>query len=284
MKKILYLGLTSWLGVLIFNQVVAAPPYGAFSSETTIDPSLMQIEESKYLGSRLQADYRLVDVEGKEFTLGEMMGKPLLLLFSYYGCDGTCPTLNINLKQVLNQIERFQIETDYRVLTVSFDKNDTLDTMNQFVINANIPTNMREGWRHAILTQKDVDVKQLTSNVGYNYFWSRADQVFLHPNVLIFITPEGRIARYLYGTAIDKDTLELALIDTDWSRIANSTQIIDILTGVCYSYNFQEGKYTINYSLFAGLGSLIFGISLVIFSIVFFQLKQRKNRRLSHVE
>jgi len=285
MKKILYLGLTSWLVFFVFNQVVAAPPYGAFSSETTIDPSLMQIEESEYLGTRLQADYRLVDVEGKEFTLGEMMGKPLILLFSYYGCDGTCPTLNINLKQVLNQIERFKIGTDYRVLTVSFDKNDTLDTMNKFVTNADIPADMRDGWRHAILTQTEEDVKKLTSSVGYNYFWSRADQVFLHPNVLIFITPEGRVARYLYGTAIDKDTLELALIDTDWSRIANSTQIIDILTGVCYSYNFQEGKYTINYSLFAGLGSLIFGILLVIVSIVFFHLKQRKNsRRLSHVE
>lgn len=275
---VLHVGLALWLVFLVLypvNPVFAVSPYGAFSSETTIDPSLMQIEESEYLGSRLQADYQLVDLEGKAFTLGEMMGKPLLLLFSYYGCDGTCPTLNINLKQVLSKIERFKIGKDYKVLTVSFDKNDTLDTMKKFVINADIPADMREGWRHAILTQKEVDVEKLTSSVGYNYFWSRTDQVFLHPNVLIFITPEGRVARYLYGTAIDKDTLELALIDTDWNRIANSTQIIDILTGVCYSYNFQEGKYNINYSLFAGLGSLIFGISLVIFSIVFFKLKHK---------
>lgn len=269
--------------LVLSSNVFAAPPYGALAGESTIDPALMQIEESKYLGSPINEAYRLVDVEGKEFTLGDMMGKPLILLFSYYGCDGTCPTLNTNLKQVLSKIERFKIGQDYRVLTVSFDKNDTVKKMVDFAEQIVIPEQMREGWRHAIVKRKETDIDNLTASFGYNYFWSKADQVFLHPNVLILITPEGRIARYIYGTAIDKDTLELALIDADWNRISNSSNVIDILTGVCYSYNFQEGKYTLNYSLFVGVGSLLFGISLVFFSILIFYLKRKKLRRLSHV-
>jgi protein SCO1/2 len=265
------------------NGVFAAPPYGALSSESTIDPGLMQIDESQYLGARLQEDYILVDVEGKEFTLGDMMGKPLILLLSYYGCDGTCPTLNTSLKQVLGKIDRFMIGKDYKVLTVSFDKHDTVATMVEFAEQIVIPANMREGWRHAILKHKETEIDKLTASMGYKYFWSKADQVFLHPNVLILITPEGRVARYLYGTAIDKDTLELALIDADWNRIANSSNVINILTGVCYSYNFEEGKYTLNYSLFVGVASLLFGISLVVFSILIFYFKRKKLRRLSHV-
>ena len=281
------IGFAVLVGMVFFGQVqrvLAQAPYGAFGPETTIDPAVMQIDESQYLGARLQPDYRLIDTNNREFTLGDMMGKPLILLFSYYGCDGTCPILNLNLKQVLRQIDRFKLGTDYRVLTVSFDQNDTPETLHTFMAKAGLPADMQAGWRHALLKQSDLKVKQLTSSVGYKYFWSRADQVFLHPNVLIFITPEGRIARYLYGTAIDKEMLELALIDTDWNRIANSTKVIDILTGVCYSYNFQEGKYTFNYSLFIGLGSLFFGIVLVVFSIVFFHFKKHKMRRLSHVE
>ena len=64
------------------------------------------------------------------------------------------------------------------------------------------------GWRHAILENKETDISQLTSSVGYRYFWSRADQVFLHPNAVLFITPEGRVARYLYGTAMKKKEVE----------------------------------------------------------------------------
>ena len=269
-------GFAIWWGACVMlkaNGVLAAPPYGGLASESTINPAIMQIDESKYLGSRLFDDYLLVDVTGKEFTIGEMMGKPLILLFSYYGCDGTCPILNTNLKQVVNSIERFQLGKDYRVLTVSFDQHDTVETMSDFVEKAGIPTEMREGWQHALL-RKETDIDKLTTSMGYKYFWSNADQVFLHPNVLILLTPEGRVARYLYGTAIDKDTLELALIDADWNRIANSTSVIDILTGVCYSYNFQEGKYTLNYSIFVGVASLFFGIFLVAFSAFFFYLKR----------
>jgi protein SCO1 len=282
---LLNLGRAIFLGFCVFftiNAVFAAPPYGSLSSETTIDPALMQIDESKYLGARLVETYPLIDVNGEEFTLADMMGKPLILLFSYYSCDGTCPTLNRNLKQVVTQMTRFQIGKDYRVLTVSFDKHDTPEIMNEFVETTGIFKNL-VGWRHAILKHKETDVEQLTASLGYNYFWSRNDQVFLHPNVLILITPEGRVARYLYGTAVDKDTLELALIDADWNRIANSTSVIDILAGVCYSYNFQEGKYTLNYSLFVGLASLCLGISLVGFSIFIFHFKKKKLRRLSHV-
>lgn len=276
-------GLAILLGVLFkANAGFAAPPYGAFASESTIDPTLLQIDESKYLGSRLLGNYKLVDVDGEEFTLGAMIGKPLILLLSYYGCEGSCPTLNTSLKQVLRKIDRFQIGIDYNVLTVSFDKHDTAETMSDFVKQLDIPVEMREGWRHAILKQKETDVDKLTASIGYKYFWSSADKVFLHPNVLIFLTPEGRVARYLYGTAIDKDTMELALIDADWNRISNSTSVIDILVGVCYSYNFQEGKYTLNYSLFVGFVSLLFGIFLIGFSILFFKIY--KMRSLSDVK
>jgi len=282
--------LNVWLAILLWGAgvisstgVFAAPPYGPLSSESTINPALMQIEESKYLGSSLQADYVLMDANGQEFTLGDMMGKPLIILFSYYECDGTCPTLNINLKRALRKIEKFQIGKDYKVLTISFDKLDTTETMKAFVEKTEIPEDMQAGWRHAIFKHQETDVDRLTASMGYKYFWSRADQVFLHPNVLIFITPEGRVARYLYGTAIDPQTLELALIDTDWNRISNSSSVINILVGVCYSYNFQEGKYTLNYSIFVGLASLIFGLSLVGLSVLIFYVKRKKQRRLSHV-
>ncbi len=269
------------LSVAALSNTFATAPYGGFSSESNIDPAVMQIDELQHLGAPINRALRLVDSESREFSLGDMLGEPLLLLFSYYSCDGTCPVLNTALKDVLSKIKRFKIGRDYKVLTVSFDKHDTPETMKQFDKKLAIPAEMRNGWRHAILQQDDAALEDLTSSVGYKFFWSKADEVFLHPNVLIFLTPEGRVARYLYGTAMEKKELELALIDADWGRIANSSNLIDMLTGVCYSYNFAEGKYTLNYSLMAGVGSLLLGIALLVISMLVY--RKKIGRRISHV-
>ncbi len=269
------------LGIFIVHSANATAPYGTFASESVIDPAVMQIDEPSYLGSPLARDYKLIDTEGKEFTLGELLGKPLLLLFSYYSCDGTCPILNTALRDVLGEIDKFEIGKDYRVLTISFDKFDTEHSMQQFDAGLSIPPAIRKGWHHAILKNAEADLENFTDSVGYKFFWSSADKVFLHPNVLIFLTPEGRVARYLYGTAMEKKEVELALIDADWSRIANSSNVIDMLTGVCYSYNFAEGRYTLNYSLLAGLASLSLGVSLIVISM--FIYRKKNVRRITHV-
>ena len=270
------------MGVLILmNDAYAVAPYGGFSGESTIHPGVMQIDEPGYLGTPIRKDYELVDVNGEEFVFGEALGKPLILLLSYYGCGGSCPTINRTLLQAIENLERFRLGRDFAVLTVSFDKLDTVETMSKFVADVEIPAEMREGWRHAVLKHKESDVEQLTSSVGYKYFWSRADKVFLHPNVLIFLTPEGRVARYIYGDSVNGKEMELALIDADWGRISNSSNVIDMLTGVCYSYNFAEGKYTLNYSLLTGVLSLLFGITLIVSSALIFRKKYM--RRLSDV-
>lgn len=228
----------------------------------TVDSAIMQIEETSYLGAQLRADTVLTDSEGKDFTLGDMLGKPVILLLSYYGCDGTCPTMNSELAKVLAKVERFRLGEDYRVLTVSFDARDSDQTAASFLVKTDgVPESMRKGWRHAVL--KDRDVTRFTGEVGFRFFWSDASRSFMHPNVLIFLTPKGRVARYIYGTSMDARNVQLALTDADWARIASSAAVFDMLTGACFSYNYAEGKYQPNYAQLIGIGSFLFGLTLM---------------------
>jgi protein SCO1/2 len=221
--------------------------------------SVVQIDEPRHLGSRLPAETVFEDENGARFTLGDTLGKPVILVLSYYGCDGTCPTINIELAAALSRLDRFKLGSDFRVLTVSFDARDTSGSAAEFLRKTGFSS--ASGWRHAVL--KDSDVKAFAGSVGFNYFWSDAAKAFMHPNVLIFLTPEGRVARYIYGTRMDTRNIELALIDADWNRISNSTAVFDMLTGACFSYNYAEGKYQMNYSMAAGLGALVFGIGML---------------------
>lgn len=235
---------------------------GEPTRSSTPDTSVMRIDEPRFLGARLPGETRLVDSNGATFSLGEMFGKPVILLLSYYGCDGTCPTMNMELSKVLAKVDRFRLGSDYRVLTVSFDARDSSATAADFLRKTGAASGEGQaGWRHAVLADKDVQA--FAASVGFNFFWSDAAKAFLHPNVLVFLTPQGRVARYIYGTRMDAETLTLALTDADWERIANSTAVFDMVTGACFSYNYEEGRYQLNYPLLAGVGSLILGLSLM---------------------
>lgn len=248
--------------------------------ESVIDPALMRIDEPKYLGTPLARETRFSDADGQVFSMQDVLGKPVILLLSYYGCDGSCPTMNANLERVLAEVKRFRLGADYRVLTVSFDASDTPQTARTFLDKTKaLAGGKSQSWRHASLQGSPEAVRAFAGSVGFRYFWSQEEKVFLHPNVLVFLTPEGRVARYLYGTRLDAQAVELALIDADWGRISNSTALFDMLTGACYSYNFAEGRYQPNYSLLAGVGSLLAGIGLTVTG---FWLYRRKHGGMKH--
>jgi protein SCO1/2 len=234
-------------------------------AQSTVDPQILRIDEPRFLGTKIRGATRLVDEDGREFALGEWLGKPLILLLSYYGCDGSCPTMNASLASVLEKVTRFRLGADYRLLTVSFDRRDTPQTAAAFLRkHGAVPEALRAGWRHAVVRGTPGGADAFAGDVGFRFFWSDADRMFLHPNVLVFLTPEGRVARYLYGTRLDAPTVELALIDADWNRIANSTAVFDILTGACFSYNYAQGRYQPNYSLLIGAASWLLGIALMV--------------------
>jgi protein SCO1/2 len=258
------------------SPAAAAP--SAKSTPSAFDPKVLQIDEARHLGTPLDGQLELVDATGRPFALREMLGKPLVLVLSYYSCDGSCTIINQQVAEAVMAVRRFELGRDYRLLTVSFDRQDSTEAARGFAQKT--AARAWEGWRHAILANRERDVSALTGAVGFRYFWSQPDRAFVHPNVLIFLTPEGRIARYLYGTAFDARSIELALIDADWGRIANSASIIDMMTGVCFSYNYLEGKYQPNYPLLIGTGSLLFGVSLMVLGAVMYR---RRLGRANHV-
>lgn len=233
---------------------------------TQIDPAVTRIDEQANLGNRLDRGTLLLDERGQRFTFGELLGKPTILVLSYFGCDGSCPTINRNLAHALPGVTRFQPGKDYQVLTVSFDRQDNPQRAGEFIrqLHSEVPGADR-GWRFAVLEDAAADAPQrFARQVGFNFFWSRYDKTFLHPNVLVFLTPDGRVARYLYGTAMDPQNLQLALIDADWGRISESKDaIFDMVTGACYSFNYADGHYQLNYALLTGVASLLFGLGSI---------------------
>ncbi len=271
-------------GFLLSALFVLAPSYafGAYGASTTIsniDPSIMLIDEKRFLGAPLDKSIELVGKDGAEFTLGDLFAskKPTMVVLSYYSCDGACPTLNRLVKDRLAEIERLVPGTDYNILSISFDKNDDEMSLKMFAKELKFEGVFKENWNLTFLKNKE-DIEKLTDSMGFKFYWSYSDRIFLHPSVLVFLSPKGRITRYIYTPELDSNDIELSILEANvgYSRGSKITDIKDLYLTACYSYNYQEGKYTVNYPLFIAAASLLCGVCLAVGPIIFYKHKEDK--------
>jgi protein SCO1/2 len=152
-------------------------------------------------GNVLPADLTFYDETEKEVNLRDMMDRPTLLAVVYYRCSRMCPQFLEGLAISLGKLKLVPGK-DYRVLTVSFDDQDTPEiarSVKRNYIKA-IGKPFPEGaWR--FLTGTGDNARRLCDAVGISVM--KSGHGFIHPEVLIFLAPGGRITRYMQLTKYD---------------------------------------------------------------------------------
>ncbi|MFN4013072.1 MAG: SCO family protein [Aquificaceae bacterium] len=223
--------------------------YGRYmSSYGEQDVSVVKIQEDLYIGKEIP------NVEVKTLrgmvSLKEFISKrPTALLFAYYTCDTVCPITAQNLYKISKNLSR-----DYRYVVLSFDERDNLDTMKAFMIKNFGTTETPENWLVGLLSKEDI--RKLTQAVGYKFYYIDRDRIFIHPTATIFLSPEGKVMRYLYGPFPRERDVNLAFIDAQREK-PSINNIVDLAILACYRYDHTRSRYVIDPTLiFAGLGIL----------------------------
>lgn len=251
-------------------------------TKSEFDPSIMKIKEDNYLGLFIPKELELIDEEGNPLKISELLGKPLVLSFIYYTCPASCRPLTEGLVSALEKIS-LNLGEDYNVLTVSFDETDTPEKAVQFRKSVGEKVTMPKGadkWVFA--TGSPETIKKLTKSVGFRYFYSKQDNIFVHPNAYIFITPDGKISRYIFGLyPLDFD-VKMAILEAARGR-TGKTPIINIATIACYRYDPKIGGYTLDLPFLFGMAGL--GLGVMTGVIVFLysrKLKKKRQKAASH--
>lgn len=241
-----------------------------------IDPKVMVIDEKAFLGSKIAPGTPLVDSSGKVFTWGDKLGKPVILVLSYYTCDGSCSVINSNLASLLGDVTRVVPGEDFRVVTLSFDRHDTTKTTTDFRNTLALKNPLADNWTFATF-QNEADLKSETEKIGFKFFWSPEDRLFLHPGAFLFFGPDGRLMRVLYQQDITGRDVELAVLDSKQGKF-RPREIINLALSICYSYSYHDGRYVMSIPLIVGLGSLIVGLTTLFGSIFYFKSKTKRTR------
>jgi protein SCO1/2 len=127
------------------------------------------------------------------------------------------------------------------VVTVSFEPKETPDqaaaAKKTYLERYGRPS-AAGGWH--FLTGDAAAVAAVTRAVGFRFAWDDETRQYAHPTGIVVATPEGRIARYLYGVEYAPKDLRLALVEASSGRIGSP---VDQLLLYCYQYDPVRGRY-----------------------------------------
>lgn len=212
------------------------------------------------------------DEQGTSVNLKSLITKPTILSFVYYRCPGICNPLLSGLVDVLDKV-RLEPGKDFNVLTISFDETDTSVTGSEKKKNymAGFSRNFPENsWR--FLTGDKANIAALTSATGFKF--KKQGNDFLHTGVIMFLSPDGKIVRYIYGITFLPFDVKMALTEAAEGRIGSTVSRVLLY---CFSYDPDGRKYVFNITRVAGIGILfLLGMFLLYLTVLHKLLKKRK--------
>jgi protein SCO1/2 len=214
------------------------------------DVSVVKIQEELFLGKEIP-DAKVLTLNGIKGLKEFINGKPTALIFAYYTCETACPLTVSNVQRASRS--GF---ADYRFVVLSFDERDDLETLKAF-IGKNFGGKVPENWLVGLLSKEDI--RRLTEATGYKFYYIPRDKIFIHTSAVVFISPSGKITRYLYGAFPTERDLRLAFADAQKEKPTLSN-IIDLALLACYRYDHARSKYVIDPMVIFG----ILGVSLVV--------------------
>ncbi|MBI3492584.1 MAG: SCO family protein [Acidobacteria bacterium] len=212
---------------------------GAPSS--TMPAPLREIGFDQNLDQLLPLDVPLRDEAGRTVHVGDYFGKkPVVLVFAYYDCPMLCTQVINGLSSALNVLS-LDPGKDFEIVTVSFNPRDTPATATNkktIYLERYRREGAAEGWHFLTGDQSSID--RLTKAAGYRYVWDKETQQFAHPTGVIVLTPQGRLARYLFGIEYGPRDLRFALVEASAGRVGSP---VDQILLYCYHYDPTTGRY-----------------------------------------
>ncbi len=239
-------------------------------------PQFGDVSIVQRLNQQVPLDLSFRDETGQTVTLRRYFqpGRPVVLNLVYYNCSMICGEVMEGLATALSRV-KFDMGTQYDVLTVSFDPRDT--TAMAVTTKAKYTAlygraGAERGWH--FLTGDQQSIRALTDAVGFHYYWDKRTQQFAHAAGIMLLTPQGRIAQYYYGARYYPSDLRLGLVEASQNHIGT---LADQIVLFCYHYDPRTGRYgaIVSRVLQVGGGFTV----LILGGLIVFLFRSDPNRR-----
>ncbi len=257
----------------------ALPQTGApssFDNNAAVAPqALRDIGFDQNLGAQLPLDLVFRDERGADVRLGDLFrGRPVVLSIVYYECPMLCTLVLNGLVSALKPVNLVP-GRDYDVIAVSFAPRETAAlaaAKKKVYLERFGKATPETAW--SFLTGDQASIDGLTKAVGFRYAWDEKTNQFAHPSGVVVATPDGRIARYLFGVEYVPKDMRLALVEASEGKVGG---FADQILLFCYKYDPTRGRYSAAVINLVRAGAALTIVSLMTF-IGVSRRREKRNR------
>jgi protein SCO1 len=207
-----------------------------------LSPEMRVIDVDERRGRVLDDGLHFIDHEGVQRSVGSFFDgkRPVLVTLNYFRCKVVCAVQLNGLAAALEELDWTPGDDNFRVVTLSIDHTET--PQDAAKRRDTILTSLGRGpdvdWQ--FLTGDPVSIRAFATQLGVGYAYDAEQDQYAHPAVAMFLTPEGKIAQYIYGLTFDPRDLKLALLEAGEGKIGTP---MEKLFQSCFSYDSSVGRY-----------------------------------------
>jgi protein SCO1/2 len=245
---------------------------------STMAPELVGVDLVEHLGQALPRDAEFRDAEGRPVKLGDYFDgkRPTLFVFAYHTCPMLCSlVLDATIKS-LNDVQ-WTVGDQFDLVSVSIDPRDTPEsaTRKRAQVVSSYPRARGETRGFHFLVGDDSNIRKVTDAIGFQYRYDERQKQYAHPAAIYLLTPDGHIARYLYGIMYDPSDVRLGLLEASQGRSVSTTERILLY---CYHYDPQGGHYSLVAMRVMRLGGVATLAALGSFLTIMWARERRRKR------
>ncbi|NVB36521.1 SCO family protein [Pseudenhygromyxa sp. WMMC2535] len=250
------------------------------SGDRVLSPEANEVSVDEMLNAELDMDLAFVDHLGNPVHLGDFFDgeHPVLVTLNYYRCPTLCNLQLNGLTRTLEQLD-WVPGKEFRIVTVSIDPREGPEIASGKRANHLEALGRGEvDWN--FLTGDALQVRMLAAQLGIGYAYDAEQDQYAHPAVLMFVSPEGKVARYLYGLEYEPGDVKFALMEAAEGRVGSP---VDKLILSCFHYDATLGRYGPFAMGIMRLGGAIM-ILIVGIPLILVWRRERRRREDQHLE
>jgi protein SCO1/2 len=232
--------------------VVLATSIGVFSTPLVAGPTfadekldaLEGVGITEHLDAQLPLDVTFKDEAGYDVVLGQYFNneKPIIITLNYYRCPMLCSLTLNGLTAGLEEMD-WTLGDEFEVITLSInpDEKPPLAKKNkEGYLGHYSREGAEKGWH--FLTGEQENITKLADALGFGYVFDPNTGEFHHTASIIFVTPDGRISKYMNDVQFKGQDLRFALIEASEGRIG--TFLDTLLLFNCFQYDPDSNSYS----------------------------------------